>query len=614
MREWISGSAYCRFTVLQFGYCMTLMRAPSTKFLLVSLLALFTFAGCAKVEKTTNPWDQLFEDYWNFQMERSPLWATYLGDHRFDDKLPDPSPAAREVQLNAVRVFLQRAIDLARAGAVGPGDSLNAELFIHELSIELEDWKWRDELMPITQQSGPQIDIPELVTYHPFKTAKDVENFIARLRQFDEYIHQLIVNMNMGISMGLVPARITIEKVLPQVQAHIVADPMKSVFAEAIEKMDASIPQVKRDSLRQELIRVIMGDVVVGYDKLLTYLTTYYLPACRDTIGILALPNGKERYANRVRRYTTTELTPEQIFDIGMKELKWIRASMEEIKDSVGFAGTLSEFIEHLKTDPQFHFTDKDSLVAGFKNILAEMDTKLPALFGRLPKTPYSFREIEDYRAESAPDAYYYPPPEDGSRPGYFYINTYKPEQRPKYTMQALAFHEAVPGHHLQIAIQQELTNLPKFRRHGGYTAFVEGWGLYSEQLPKEVGFYADPYSEFGRLTFEAWRACRLVVDPGIHYMGWTREQAIQFMRENTGLSDLNIESEVDRYIAWPGQATAYKIGQLSILQLRAMAEEQLGPGFSLLAFHDELLSDGALPLDLLEKKMRRWVESIPRD
>jgi prolyl oligopeptidase len=378
--------------------------------------------------------------------------------------------------------------------------------------------------------------------------------------------------------------------------------------------MDSTIPTAERERLRQEMINTIRLDIVGGYDMLATYLKAYYLPACRDTVGYHALPRGKERYANRVRRYTTTDLTPEQIYEIGMKELTWIRAGMEEIKDSVGFKGTLSEFIAYMKTDPQFHYSTSDSLVEGFKSILAEMDKKMPLLFGRLPKTPYSYKEIEPYRAASAPDAYYYPPPDDGSRPGYFYINSYKPEERPKYTMQALAFHEAVPGHHLQIAIQQELTGLPDFRRHGGYTAFVEGWGLYSERLPKEVGFYNDPYSEFGRLTFEAWRACRLVVDPGIHYMGWTREQAIQFMRENTGLSDHNIESEIDRYIAWPGQATAYKIGQLQILKLRAMAQEQLGPRFDIRAFHDELLSDGALPLELLEKKMTRWIASIPKD
>lgn len=595
------------------------MKTHSARFRpsLVAGLALcmaVSLSGCTKMEKPKNPWDQLFDDYWNFQMERNPLGATYLGDHRFDDRLPDVSQEGRELERQALTGLLKRALDLTRPEQLAPNDSLNAELFLRDLSIELEDWQWRDDLMPITQQSGPQIDLPELVNYHPFKTVQDVENYIFRLKKFGEYIRQTINNMGMGMEMGLVPAKVTIEKVLPQVQAHIVADPERSVFAEAIEKMDTTIPQAERDRLRKSILAAIALDIVGGYDMLGTFLKSIYLPACRDTVGLLALPNGRERYANRVRRYTTTSLSPEQISNLGTQELKWIREEMEKIKDSVGFKGTLAEFIEHLKDDPQFHHSTPDSLVEGFKTILAGMDTKMPLLFGRLPKAPYSFREIEPYRAASAPDAYYYPPPEDRSRPGYFYINTYKPEQRPKYTMQALAFHEAVPGHHLQIAIQQELSGLPMFRRHGGYTAFVEGWGLYSERLPKDVGFYNDPYSEFGRLTFEAWRACRLVVDPGIHYFGWTREQAIAFMRANTGLSDLNIESEVDRYIAWPGQATAYKVGQLQILSLRKMAEDALGPRFDIRAFHDELLSDGALPLDLLEKKMKRWIDSIPKD
>lgn len=582
--------------------------------LLTCVCAPSLFLGCAQVEKKMSPWDQLFADYWNFQMERSPFWATYLGDHRFDDRIPDLSQDAHSRDKERILEFLDSALILVKRNEVGAQDTLNVELFIRELSIELQDWEWHYELMPITQQSGPQIDYPELVSYHPFKTVRDVENYILRLRQFDEYIRQNIIRMNIGMSEGLVPAKITIEKALPQVQAHIVADPATSVFAGAIEKMDSTIPEAERERLRKEILNAIDQYIVANFDILATYLRNTYLPACRDSVGYLALPMGKERYANRAKRYTTTDLTPEQIHELGKKELQWIRAEMEKIKDTVGFKGTLTEFIEHLKTDPQFYFSTPDSLVEGFKSILAEMDKKMPQLFGRLPKTPYSFREIEAYRAASAPDAYYYPPPEDGSRPGYFYINSYKPEQRPKYTMQALAFHEAVPGHHMQIALQQELTNLPAFRRNGGYTAFIEGWGLYSERLPKEVGFYNDPYSEFGRLTFEAWRACRLVVDPGIHYMGWTREQAIAFMRENTGLSDLNIESEIDRYIAWPGQATAYKVGQLQILELRAKAEQELGPRFDIRAFHDELLSDGALPLELLRMKMNRWIASIPKD
>lgn len=561
-------------------------------------------------KKPASPWDQLFSEFWDFQMQRNPLSATYLGDHRYDDRLPDPKMQAHEWELQMLQEYLGRAQTLIKEGRIGADDSLNAELFVRELSIELEDAKWRDELMPLTQQSGPQIDLPELVTYHPFKTVTDCENYILRLRQIEGYIYDLITNMRMGVAQGLVPAKVTIEEALPQIEAQVVADPEKSIFAGAIAKMDSTIPAAERERLKQEMLDMINRSVVSGFDALDRFIKTEYLPKCRDTVGILALPHGKERYENLVKRYTTTKLTPEQIFELGKKELAWIHEAMTAVKDSLGFEGSLTQFIDHLRSDPQFAYHDRDSLMDGFKTILHRMDGELPKLFGRLPKAPYGFREIEDYRADAAPDAYYYPPPDDGSRPGYFYVNTYKPESRPKYTMQALAYHEAVPGHHLQIAIQQELTNLPQFRRHGGYTAFVEGWALYAERLPKEIGFYIDPYSEFGRLTLEAWRAARLVVDPGIHYMGWTREQAIQFFRENTGLSEHNIESEVDRYIAWPGQATAYKIGQLQILRLRELSREELGDRFDLRAFHDELLSDGALPLDLLERKMKRWADA----
>jgi prolyl oligopeptidase len=560
---------------------------------------------------TVNPWDQLFSEFWDFQMQRNPLQATYLGDHRYDDKLPDPKQQAHQWELQMLQEFLGRAQILIKEGKVGAGDSLNAELFVRELSVELEDSKWRDDLMPLTQQSGPQIELPELVTYQPFHTVADCENYVTRLRQIEGYIYDLITNMRMGVAQGLVPAKITIQEAMPQIEAQIVADPEKSVFAEAIAKMDTTtIPAADRERLRAEILDMILRSVVSGFDALDRFIKDEYLKACRDTVGILALPNGKARYENLVKRYTTTTLTPQKVFDLGKKELAWIHEAMIAVKDSLGFKGSLTQFIEHLRTDPQFAYHDADSLMDGFKTILHRMDGELPKLFGRLPKAPYGFREIEAYRADAAPDAYYYPPPDDGSRPGYFYVNTYKPESRPKYTMEALAYHEAVPGHHLQIALQQELTNLPQFRRHGGYTAFIEGWALYAERLPKEIGFYSDPYAEFGRLTLEAWRAARLVVDPGIHYMGWTRDQAVQFFRENTGLSEHNIQSEIDRYIAWPGQATAYKVGQLQILRLRELSREELGDRFDLRAFHDELLSDGALPLDLLERKMKRWADA----
>ncbi|MBI5866853.1 MAG: DUF885 domain-containing protein [candidate division Zixibacteria bacterium] len=564
--------------------------------------------GWFKMSSAETP-NELFNDYWEFQMRQSPTWATELGDHRYDSLLPDMSLEAVPREAAALRSF-QARLDTLRKLKGSARDTINAELFGRELSDRLEDLENHWYLMPVSQQGGPQIGIPELVNYHPLRTVGDCENFVTRLQAFPTYVDQLIARMRQGMKEHLVPAKITIEKALPQIEAHVVDDPQKSVLAAAIGKIDSTIPENERQRLSEAIRAAIQNDVVPGYDRLARFVRTEYLPACRDTVGILALPDGKRRYRALARQFTTTQLTPEQIFQLGQKQLAEIQTQMRQLMEDVGFKGTLVEFAESLRHSKEFFHTSADSLVEGFKTILKHMDEKLPLLFGHLPKAPYSFKVMEPYRAESAPDAYYYPAPEDRSRPAYFYINTFRPEMRPKYTMEALAYHEAVPGHHLQIAIQQELGELPQFRRHGGYTAFVEGWALYSEELPKEVGMYSDPYSEFGRLTFDAWRAVRLVVDPGIHYFGWTRDEAIKFFQENTALSDLNIVSEVERYIAWPGQALAYKVGQLKIQELRVKTERALGDQFDVRAFHDELLSDGALPLDLLEQKMDRWLES----
>ncbi|HEX9750950.1 MAG TPA: DUF885 domain-containing protein [candidate division Zixibacteria bacterium] len=576
--------------------------------LCAALLLAPLLSGCAKTEPPMEQLDLLYADYWEDRMARNPTWATYEGDHRFDSLLEDVSPAAVEDERLALQEFRKRLDGIRTKGGVASGD-LNVELFEREIDLALEDMRWKRHLMPVSQQNGVHISFPELITFHPFETPADCENFIRRLRAFPALVDQTIANMRSGMAEGLVPARVIMEKTVPQIEAQIVDDPNDSPLAGALAEIDSSIVADDRQGIADDILAAINDDVVPAYRKLGAFVRDEYLPACRDSVGCHALPDGRERYAYFARRYTTTNLTPNEIFEIGQREVASIRRQMEAIKDSTGFRGSLPEFIAHLKSDPTMFFEDKDSLVSGFKSILAEMDGKLPELFGRLPKAPYDFREIEEFRAASAPAAYYYSAPEDRSRPGYFYINTYQPRTRPKYTMQALAFHEAVPGHHLQIAIQQELEDLPKFRKQGGYTAFVEGWGLYSERLPKEVGFYGDWYSEFGRLTFEAWRAVRLVVDVGIHDKGWSREQAIAFCRANTALTDHDIESEIERYIAWPGQALAYKIGQLKILELRQRARDTLGARFDIRTFHDELLSDGALPLDLLEAKMSRWLQ-----
>jgi len=550
--------------------------------------------------------NRLYDDYWEFILKEYPLTATYLGDHRYDGYLEDASEDAFHRRVAQSKSYLDRLRSIKKPAS--KPDLLSCELFERELEDNLEAAKFRPYLTPMTQQSGLQIDIPELVTYHPFGSLSDFENFSSRLRAFPRLVDQVIESMRSGVRARIVLARVTAEKIIPQLEANVVQDPKKLDLYKSVENIPEGIDPIEAVRIRNNVEEGIRQSVIPAFDKLVAFFKQEYLPACRSDIGVWSLPDGNERYAYTVRHYTTTNLSPNEIHDLGLRELTRIHGEMRVILDRIGFKGSLQDFISSLRRDRSLYNTSAAELLAGFKKILEQMDKKLPLLFGRLPKAKYGFREIEAFRAEAAPDAYYYRPPEDGSRPAYFYVNTFRPEQRPKYTMEVLAYHEAVPGHHLQLAIQQELTDMPKFRRHGGYTAFIEGWGLYSEELPKLVGFYKDALSDFGRLSFDAWRAARLVVDTGIHYKRWTRERAIQFFLENTALSELNIVSEVDRYIAWPGQALAYKIGQLKISELRARAEKTLGPRFDIRRFHDELLGDGALALDVLENKMQNWI------
>jgi uncharacterized protein (DUF885 family) len=418
--------------------------------------------------------------------------------------------------------------------------------------------------------------------------------------------------MKKGLTERIVPSKIVVEKIVPQIDAHIVEDPESSEFYKPFTSSESMKGIITKDSqrLRDRAKHSVAESIVPSYKKLREFVAGPYFEGAREEDGIWALNDGRERYEFYIRHHTTANLSPDQIHQMGLNELKRIHAEMRGILAKAGFKGSLQEYSNKLRSDKSMYYSTAAELLAGFRAILRKMDAKLPELFGRLPKAKYDLREIEIYRADSAPDAYYYRPPEDGSRPAYFYVNTFRPDTRPKYTMEALAYHEAVPGHHLQIAIQQELDRLPMFRRHAGYSAFVEGWALYSERLPKEVGFYQTLDSDFGRLTLEAWRAARLVVDTGIHYKHWTRDMAIRFMQENTALAEQNIVSEVDRYIAWPGQALAYKIGERKISEIRTKAEKRLGPRFNLRDFHDELLNDGALALDVLDSKMNVWLDN----
>ena len=550
--------------------------------------------------------NHLYEDYWEFILHESPTYATYLGDHRYDDRLDDVSAEAYHQRVDRLREYLKQLKSIRRP--VGQADRLNYDLFQRELALQIEGAKYEPYLTPISQQTGPHIDLPQLITYHPYKTRQDYDNYTSRLRQFPRVFDQTIANLKTGIEKKIVQPRVVVEKIIPQLETQVVAAPDKSELHKPIDEIPSSIGADDAHRVAKELDEEITSSVVPAYTKLLKFVKEEYLPKSRTNPGIWSLPKGKAMYDYAIRYHTTTNLTPARIHRIGKRELVRINREIRAILRKARFKGTLQRYNETLRNDKSNFYTTGQDLLDGFKRILQRMDGKLSLLFGRLPESEYGFREIEEFRADAAPAAYYYLPPEDRSRPGYFYVNTYKPETRPKYTMEALAYHEAVPGHHLQLALQQELRDLPKFRRNGGYTAFIEGWALYAERLGKEIGFYKDMLSDFGRLTQEAWRAARLVVDTGIHSMKWTRDQAIRFLKENTATTEQDIVSEVDRYIAWPGQALAYKIGEMKIRELRAKAEKKQKRKFEIRKFHDELLNDGALPLDLLAKKMTSWL------
>ncbi len=549
--------------------------------------------------------NHLYDNYWEFILKENPTYATYLGDHRYDNWLEDASAEAYEKRVQQLRKFLADLKSLKKPS--GGEDRLNHDLFKRELALQIEGANYHPYILPITQQTGPHIDLPQLVTYHPFKTLQDYVNYVSRLTQFRRVFDQIITNLKTGVEKKTVQPQSVVEKIIPQLEAQIVSSPDKSGLHKPVEKPPSEISNDAAQRITGDVDEAITNYVVPAYTKLLNFVREEYLQKSRTHPGIWSVPNGRAIYAYNIRLHTTTNLTPVQIHSLGKRELARISKEIGVILRRVQFKGTLQQYNDSLRKDKSNFYATGQELLNGFKEILQQMDVRLPEFFGRLPQAKYDFREIEEWRADAAPAAYYYAPPEDRSRPGYFYVNTYKPETRPKYMMEALAYHEAVPGHHLQISIQQELTNLPKFRRHAGYTAFVEGWALYAELLSKQMGFYKDLLADYGRLTAEAWRASRLVVDTGIHSLKWTRDQAIRFMKNNTASSEQDIVSEVDRYIAWPGQALAYKIGELKIRELRARAERRLKRRFDIRKFHDELLNDGALPLDLLQAKVGRW-------
>jgi uncharacterized protein (DUF885 family) len=576
--------------------------------LLVPLVGLLSVDAALAAKKPANaPLLKLFETSWQEDLANDPITATALGDHRYDALLPDMSVEniAKRNQLMFTRMAALRKIDKTK---LEKADQLNYDLFERETRIHLNEAQFKPYLYAIQTGGGPQ-QLPELSEVHPFQTVKDYDNWIARINASGVYIDQWIVLLGQGATERRTQPRIIVQKVLEQIKPQLVTDPEASGFYTPFKKMPASIDAASKDRLIAAGKAAIQTAGVPAFQRLDKFLRDVYLPASRDTIGIYDTPDGDLYYKDRVKYYTTID-NPDatRIHNIGLEEVKRIRAEMEKTLEGINFLGTLDQFLSFIRTDPRFFYKTPEELFAAYEKTARGIEPQLPKLFGRLPKTGFGIRPIPAASAPTTTTAYYQPPSLDGSRQGNYYVNLYKPETRPTWEIEALTAHESVPGHHLQIALSYELTGLPEFRRNGDYTAFIEGWALYSESLGYELGLYKDEFSKFGQLNYDMWRAVRLVVDTGMHQFKWTREQAIYFFKQNTGKSQQDIENEIDRYISWPGQALAYKLGQMRIQALRAEAEKALGARFDIRAFHDQLLGMGALPLSVLDTEMRSWI------
>jgi prolyl oligopeptidase len=550
--------------------------------------------------------DALLDEHWEWTLRNSPVMASMIGDRRYNREWGDSSLDAIAERHKERRDFLRRAYAIDR-NALSAEDQLNHELFRRRLQDEVDEYQFSGYLMPFSQRGGVQ-NLDNLTNQLRLVTVEDFDDWLARLGKIDEVVDQTIALADKGRKSGIVAARILMQRIPDQIAAQLVEFPADSPFFKPFADLPESFSAADRERLRAAATEVIEETVLPAYGKLDRYFNNTYAPAARESIGLSELPDGSAWYELRARSYTTTRLTPDEIHRIGLDEVKRIRDEMMGVIEEVGFDGTFQEFLEYLRTDPQFYFDNPEDLYQEYLATSKRIDPELVKLFGKLPRMPYGVKPIPDSIAPDTTTAYYSRPAGDGSLAGIYWVNLYKPEVRPKYEIEVLSVHEAMPGHHLQIALQQELGDLPMFRRFMGFTAFVEGWGLYSERLGYDLGLYRDPYSRFGQLTYDMWRAVRLVVDTGMHYKGWTRQQAIEFFRDNAAKTEHDIVNEIDRYILWPGQALAYKIGQLKILQIRERAEVQLGDRFDIRAFHDELLGAGALPLDLLEQRMDRWM------
>jgi len=561
------------------------------------------------------------EQDWKRWMQEYPEWATFVGFPGQNRRWSDNSREGVAARINHLNETLAKLKSISR-DALPAGEQLNYDLYRELLETAEEGLQYGDDplpfrlvvplsmWMPMTQMGGVQQGSPAILATMPHQTVANYEDILARLETLPKHVEQHIELLRGGLKLGYSPPKLMMRDVPKQIAGLIPADSLASPLLEPFNRFPAGFSESEKSRLTERAKQLYSSAVVPAIQKLHDYVAQTYAPACREPIAATALPSGAAAYAFHVRWQTTTNLTPQQIHEVGLSEVKRIRAEMDKVIASTGFKGSFHDFTEFLRTDPRFFYDQPDDLVNGYRIITKKIDPELAHLFGKLPRLPYGVCVIPEFKAPSQTTAYYQPGAPSAGRPGCYFVNTYNLHARPKWEMEALSLHESVPGHHLQISLAQEQEGQPEFRKHGGYSAFVEGWGLYAESLGEDLGMYEDPYSKFGQLSYEMWRAVRLVVDTGMHSMGWTRQQAIDFFRENTGKTDQDITVEVDRYIVQPGQALAYKIGQMKIRELRTEAETRLGAKFDVRKFHDAVLEDGAVPLGVLEIRMKHWMDS----
>jgi uncharacterized protein (DUF885 family) len=573
------------------------------------LLAMTPNLHTADISTRRQALDRLLDEQWQYTLRQSPELATIIGDYRYNDKLSDASLAHVEQERKDAEAFLKRFQAIDTAG-FPEREILNQQLMVRNLKENLESISLKLYLMPVDQFNGIHLGLAQFVPLIPFDTAKQYADYVSRLHQIPRVIDQVIQTLEQGKRDGLMPPKFLLENVVSQVKS--IAQPMgeANVFGLPATKFPAAIPEADRKPLRDAILQAVDNEVRPAYSKLANFIAQDYAPFGRTEPGEWALPNGDALYRFAVRQQTTTSMDPEAIHQLGLSEVARIHADMLKIAKREGFSDRKS-FQESLKTNPKLIPTSREDILNTYRGYIAGMEPQLPKLFGLLPKTKVEVRPVQEYREKEAAAAEYEQGTPDGSRPGIVYVNTGDYAHRTKMSIESTSYHEAIPGHHLQISIAQTLPGLPPFRQQASYTAYTEGWALYSERLGKDIGFYKDPVSDYGRLSDELLRACRLVLDTGVHYKHWTREQMIAYFRENSGEDEPDIQAETDRYIVTPGQALAYKLGQLKILELRSLAEKELGPKYDIRAFHDEILNGGALPLDVLDARTVAWIQAV---